>query len=123
MTLASVVVKEGRTFEEKKGVAGVFLNRLEIGMGLQSDPTVNYVTLKVTDNPTLEDIAVESEYNTYKYAGLPPTPIANPAYEDVLAVLEATKHEYYYFLNTKEGKLIFSKTFAEHKENRIKYGQ
>ncbi|MCC6638983.1 endolytic transglycosylase MltG [Candidatus Falkowbacteria bacterium] len=123
MTLASVVVKEGRSFEDKKNVAGVFLNRLEIGMGLQSDPTVNYVTLKVTDNPTLEDIAIESHYNTYKYRGLPPTPIANPSVEDVRAVLEATQHDYFYFLNTQDGELVFSKTFDEHKRNRIKYGQ
>jgi UPF0755 protein len=117
------VVKEGRTFEDKKMIAGVFKNRLEIGMGLQSDPTVNYVTLKVTDNPSLEDIATESAYNTYKYAGLPPTPIANPGLEDILAVLHPAEHEYFFFLNTQQGEMIYSKDFEEHKANRVKYNQ
>lgn len=123
LKLASVVVKEARVIEDKKKVAGVFLNRLSIGMALQSDPTVNYVTLKVTDNPSLEDIATESEYNTYKYAGLPPTPIANPGIEDILAVLNPTQHSFFFFLNTKEGEMVFSKDFDEHRANRIKYGQ
>ncbi len=123
MKIASVVVKEARTYEDKRKVAGVFLNRMKIGMALQSDPTVNYVTLKVTDNPSLEDIATESEYNTYKYAGLPPTPIANPGLEDIKAVLNPVQHEYYFFLNTKQGEMIFSRDFDEHRANRVKYGQ
>ncbi len=123
LKLASVVVKEARLPDDKKKVAGVFLNRMNIRMALQSDPTVNYVTLKVTDNPSLEDIAMESEYNTYKYAGLPPTPIANPGIEDILAVLDPAQHSYFFFLNTKQGEMIFSKDFDEHRANRIKYGQ
>lgn len=123
LKVASVVVKEAKTYEDKRKVAGVFLNRLKIGMGLQSDPTVNYVTLKVTDNPSLEDISTESAYNTYKYSGLPPTPISNPGLEDILAVLHPIEHDYYFFLNTKQGEMIFSKDFEEHKANRVKYGQ
>lgn len=123
VTLASIIAKEGKTFEDKKMIAGVFLNRLNVGMALQSDPTVNYVTLKVTDNPTLDDIKVNSLYNTYKHAGLPPGPIANPGLEDILAVLNPIKHNYFFFINTQEGKLIYSRNFEEHKLNREKYGQ
>ncbi len=123
ITLASIVSKEARTYEDKRMVAGVFLNRMEIGMALQSDPTVNYVTLKVTDNPSLDDIATESEYNTYKYAGLPPTPIANPGLDDIKAVLDPVDHNYFFFLNTQQGEMIFSRDFDEHRANRVKYGQ
>jgi UPF0755 protein len=123
VTLASIIAREGKTFEDKKMIAGVFLNRLNIGMALQSDPTVNYVTEKVTDNPSLDDINIASLYNTYKNTGLPPGPIANPGLEDILAVLNPTKHNYFFFINTQDGKLIYSKSFEEHKANRIKYGQ
>lgn len=123
VTLASIVSEEGKTIEDKKMIAGVFLNRLSSNIALQSDPTVNYVTKKVTDNPSLDDISLDSPYNTYKNRGLPPGPISNPGLDDLIAVLQPTKHNYYYFLNTKDGKLIYSKTFEEHKANRIKYGQ
>ena len=123
LTMASIVAKEGKTYEDKRMIAGVFYNRLEAGIGLGSDPTVNYITRKVTDNPTLNDTSIASPYNTYKYRGLPPGPISNPGLDDILATLEYTKHDYLYFLNTQDGKLIFSKSFEEHKANRIKYGQ
>lgn len=121
--LASIISREGKTYEDKQKIAGVFLNRLNIGMALQSDPTVNYVTGKTTDNPTLDDIAVKSPYNTYKNKGLPPGPISNPGLDDLKAILHPAKHDYFFFINDENGKLIFSKTFLEHKENRIQYGQ
>lgn len=121
--LASIIAREGKTFEDKQKIAGVFLNRLNIGMALQSDPTVNYITGKTTDNPNLDDIAVRSPYNTYKNAGLPPGPIANPGLDDLEAILHPAKHDYFFFINDQNGNLIYSKTFTEHKENRIKYGQ
>lgn len=121
--LASIISREGKSYEDKQKIAGVFLNRLNIGMALQSDPTVNYVTGKTTDNPSLDDIAIISAYNTYKNSGLPPGPIANPGLDDLKAILHPVKHDYYFFINDKAGNLIYSKTFEEHKQNRIKYGQ
>lgn len=121
ITLASIVEKEAKTYEDKQRVAGVYYNRLRIGMGLQADPTVNYVTGEVTDRPTYEQIETNSPYNTYKHAGLPPGPICNPGLDSIRAVVNFEKNGYYYFLNTPDGQLIFSKTLEEHKRNRLKY--
>jgi len=121
LILASIVEKEAKTPEDKKRVAGVYYNRLDIGMALQADPTVNYITEKKTDRPSQEDIGTDSLYNTYKYPGLPFGPICNPGMDSILAVIYPEKNDYFYFLNTPEGKMIFSKTLAEHKRNREKY--
>ncbi len=121
ITLASIVEKEAKTYEDKQRVAGVYYNRLKIGMALQADPTINYATGEITDRPTYDQIQVTSLYNTYKHAGLPPGPICNPGLDSIRAVVNPEKNNYYYFLNTPDGKLIFSKTLEEHKRNRLKY--
>jgi len=121
LTLASIIEKEAKTLEDKKRVAGVYYNRLDIGMALQADPTVNYITEKQTDRPSQEDIKTDSLYNTYKYPGLPPGPICNPGLDSILAAIYPEKNGYFYFLNTPDGQMIFSKTLAEHKKNRAKY--
>jgi UPF0755 protein len=119
--LASIIEKEAKTLEDKKRVAGVYYNRLDIGMALQADPTVNYITEKKTDRPSQEDIETDSLYNTYKYPGLPLGPICNPGLDSILAAIYPEKNGYFYFLNTPDGQMIFSKTLAEHKKNRAKY--
>lgn len=121
LTLASIIEKEGDTLENKKKVAGVYYNRLALGMALQADPTVNYVTAKVTDRPSLDDIESDNPYNTYQYPGLPPGPICNPGLDSIMAAIYPDKNDYYYFINTPDGKMIFSRNFEEHKQNRIKY--
>ncbi len=121
VTLASIVEKELRTSEERKIGAGIFLQRLEDGYPLQSDATVNYVTKKKTTQPTYEDLEVESEYNTYKYKGLPPGPICNPSLNSITAVLNPTETEYYYFLTTPEGTAKFSNTYQEHLQKKSQY--
>lgn len=123
LTLASIIEKEVRTNEERRIVAGIFLKRLEDGHPLESDATVNYITGKNTTRATVEDIAIESAYNTYKNVGLPPGPISNPGIDAIQAVLEPAETAYYYFLTTPEpeGKAIFSKTFEEHLQNKAKY--
>jgi UPF0755 protein len=121
LTLASVVQEES-THEDMARVAGVFYNRLKDGMPLQSDVTVNYITGKITDRPTYDDIEVDSLYNTYEYPGLPPGPVANPGLDAIKAVIYPEKNNYYYFLNPPEGgELIFATTFEQHKLNRAKY--
>ena len=119
--LASIIEKEAKTYEDKQRVAGVYYNRLNIGMALQADPTVNYVTGNITDRPTLDEISTDSLFNTYKYPGLPPTPICNPGLDSIRAAVYPERNGYYYFLNTPDGKLIFSRTLEEHKRNRLKY--
>jgi len=87
INMASIVQQEAVSNEEMPKIAGVYYNRLNIGMPLQSDPTVNYATGKKLRQPTLEDTKINSPYNTYKYKGLPPTPICNPGIESIKAAI------------------------------------
>jgi len=121
LTLASIIEKEARQPEDKKRVAGVYYNRLKINMALQADPTANYVTGKKTDRPSLDDIGSDNPYNTYKYPGLPSGPICNPGLDSIRAAIYPEKNDYYYFINTPAGDMIFAKNFEEHKQNRLRY--
>jgi UPF0755 protein len=133
ITLASIIEKEtGRNAltadskqnldEERKIIAGIFYNRLKIKMALQSDATINYITGKNDPSATLADLEIDSPYNTYKYSGLPPTPIANPSLSSILAVLSPTKTDYLYFLHKQPtGEPVYAKTFDEHVKNKVKY--
>lgn len=123
ITLASIIEKEVATQSDKKIVAGIFNSRLKLGMPLQSDATVNYLTGKKTVRPTLDDLSFESLYNTYKYAGLPPGPICNPGLSSIQAAIYPAQNPYYYFLNTPDGQVIFSKTYSEHLKAKAKYWQ
>ncbi|MFC1687416.1 endolytic transglycosylase MltG [Patescibacteria group bacterium] len=123
VTLASIVEKEVRTTEDKKIAAGIFLTRIENGIALQSDATVNYVTGKNALQPTSEDLEADSLYNTYQYAGLPPGPIANPSVSSLEAVADPTDTDYLYFLTKPDGTTVFSKTYDEHLSNKRKYLQ
>ncbi len=129
VTLASLVQAEAGSEEEMPWIAGVFLNRLEIGMPLQSDPTVAYALDK--DLPELDrtkgDFAADSPYNTYKHAGLPPGPINNPGAAALDAVLHARRlspagKPYLYFFHAK-GRLYLNETFKGHLRdlNRYRY--
>jgi len=129
VTLASIVQAEAGGVEEMPAIAGVFLNRLDAGMPLQSDPTVAYALGKKL--PELDryagDFDVDSPYNTYKHPGLPPGPIDNPGLEALLAVLNpqrvgANGLPYFYFFHAG-GRLYLSSTFNEHlrKLNRYYY--
>ncbi|KKQ79397.1 MAG: hypothetical protein UT02_C0037G0008 [Parcubacteria group bacterium GW2011_GWC2_38_7] len=121
LTLASIVEKEMYGYENRQKVADVFLKRLNIGMALQSDATLNYITKKGTVRPSLEDTKTDSLYNTYKYPGLPPTPICNPSIEAIRAVVYPQANPYWYFLTTPDNEIIFSKDHDEHIRNVNKY--
>jgi len=121
ITLASVIEKEVMEFEDMKMIADIFLKRLEIGQALQSDATVNFITKKGVTRPTAEDLAIDHPYNTYKYRGLPPGPIANPGLNAIKAVIYPTPNKYYYFLTTPEGEVIYSVTYEEHLQNKRKH--
>ncbi|MFH1426392.1 MAG: endolytic transglycosylase MltG [Candidatus Kerfeldbacteria bacterium] len=121
LTLASILEKELRTPEERRIGAGIFLKRLEDSYPLESDATVNYVTGKNTTRPSLDDLAVQSRYNTYTHPGLPPGPICNPGLDAINAVLNPTETDYYFFLTTPEGDAVFTETFDEHLEQKNKY--
>jgi len=118
VTLASLVEKETARPEERPTVAAVYLNRLKIGMGLQCDPTVIYALQKAgryRGNLTRADLAFDSPYNTYKYAGLPPGPIAAPGRPSLEAVLKPAEVEYLYFVSRNDGSHVFSTTYDEHR--------
>ncbi len=123
ITLASVLEKEtGASLAEKKIVAGIFYNRLKIGMPLQSDATVNYATKKDLPSPTEADTKIDSPYNTYKYPGLPMGPICNPSLNSIIAALEPDNTDYLYFLHDqKTGQAYYAKTYDEHFANKYKY--
>lgn len=123
LILASIVEKESggagitaaELNEQRAIIAGIFYNRLKKGIALQSDATVNYVTGKTNASASLEDLKVNSPYNTYKYAGLPPGPICNPSLASIKAVLFPKKTDYYYFLHKQpSGQVLYSRTFEEH---------
>ncbi|MDI7248772.1 MAG: endolytic transglycosylase MltG [Bacillota bacterium] len=121
VTLASIVEKETGVPEERPLVAGVFWNRLKRGMPLQADPTVLYALGKVGESPLRRDLQVDSPYNTYLYAGLPPGPIANPGEASLRAVLEPAAIDYLYFVARGDGTHHFSRTLREHLEAVRRY--
>lgn len=121
LTLASIVEREVRSPEDMKLVAGIFYTRMKIGMALQADSTVNYVTGKSDTAVSLEDSRVDSLYNTYQNLGLPPGPISNPGMNAILAVLNPMDSDYLYFLTTDEGDVIYAKSFDEHVANKYQY--
>lgn len=121
LTLASIVEREVTSSEDKRKVASVFLNRLENGIKLDSCATVEYVLGTKKRILSSEDIAIDSPYNTYKIAGLPPTPISNPGLESIEAVLNPENTDYIFFFSGKDGKTYFSKTQDEHESLKAKY--
>lgn len=130
VALASIVHKETAKVDERPRVAGVYLNRLRLGMPLQADPTVIYAKKKEANNFDMvikrvlyKDLEIDSPYNTYKYGGLPPGPITMPDVSAVDAVLNAEKHDYLYFVANVEnfGYHKFAKTLAQHNRNKNEY--
>ena len=117
LILASIVEKETAVPEERPRVAGVFVRRLDRGMRLQADPTVIYGLGEQFDgNLTRRDLRRDSPYNTYRRAGLPPTPIALPGAAALDAALHPADGGELYFVATGEGRHVFSETFAEHRK-------
>lgn len=119
--LASILERELLTIEDRKHGADVFLKRLNNGIGLQADSTVNYITKKKTPSVTFADLEIDSPYNTYKYRGLPPGPIANPGEGSLEAAIYPTPNDYFYFLTTPEGEAIFNTTLDGHNVSKNKY--
>ena len=124
VTLASIVEKETGKPEERSLVAAVYSNRLRIGMGLQCDPTVIYALERAgryTGNLTREDLRFDSPYNTYRYAGLPPGPIAAPGRASLEATVAPADVAYIYFVSRNDGSHAFASTLDEHNRNVFEY--
>lgn len=121
ITLASIVEHEVLTLEDKKIAAGIFYTRMENGIPLESDATVNFITGKGALQPTFADTEIQHPYNTYENRGLPPGPISNPGLDSIMAVIYPEDSDYLYFLTKPDGTTVFSKTFDEHLTNKAKY--
>ncbi len=117
VTLASIVEWETSITEEKAAVAGVYVNRLRLGMKLDADPTVQFAVLQregAKRRLLYQDYRIEHPYNTYLRAGLPPGPITNPSRSSLLAAVNPADHNYLYFVAKGDGSHVFSRTLAEH---------
>ena len=122
LTLASIIEKETGSRSERALISGVFHNRLKIGMMLQTDPTVIYGLGDQFDgNLRKKDLLRDGPYNTYKRKGLPPTPIAMPGKESLLAAAQPAATPAFYFVADGQGRSVFSKTLAEHEAAVKKY--
>lgn len=120
LILASIIEREAKHDEDRANIAGVYQNRLDLGMNLGADPTIQYAKGD-WNTLTKSDFVLDSPYNTYIYEGLPPTPICNPGIESIKAAINPAQHDYYYFINLADGTTIFSKTLEEHNTNIEKY--
>ena len=114
VTLASIVEKETGRPSERPRIASVFLNRLKLGMKLQSDPTVIYGIRNFDGNIRRKDLRAKTPYNTYVIDGLPPGPICSPGEDALRAVLKPEKTDYLYFVSKNNGSHHFSRTYKEH---------
>lgn len=146
LSIASIVEREARTDSERADVAGVYWNRLNAGFNLGADPTVQYgketndlaaklkgVTAAAEQGTVIRQFnfwqpitradytGVDSLYNTYEIATLPPGPICNPGVASITAALHPSQHQYYYFLYGKDGKPVYAKTLQEHNRNVATY--
>lgn len=124
LILASIVERESAKDAERPTVAGILKNRLDIGMGLQADATVQYVIGtpdKWWPGITRDDLKIDSKFNTYKYAGLPPAPICNPGLSAIKAAVAPAETSYLYYLHDSKGDIHYAATLPEHNANVAKY--
>jgi UPF0755 protein len=120
VTLASIVEKEAKIPGERPTIAGVYRNRLDRGIGLFADPTVIYALKRQgrwDGNLRRRDLQMDSPYNTYRYAGLPPGPICSPGLASLLAAARPSPVDYLYFVSRNDGTHVFAATVAEHNAN------
>lgn len=115
VTLASIIEWEAKNSDEKPTISGLYWNRLNRGMRLQADPTVNFA-IGEQRRILYEDYKIDHPYNTYLHRGLPPGPITNPSLSSIKAALNPEEHDYLYMVATPEGEHAFSETFEEHKQ-------
>lgn len=116
LIMASILEREAKLDEEKPLMASVFYNRMDKGMKLASDATVNFVYNYKKKRMYYKDLEIDSPYNTYKYKGLPPAPISNPSVVSVEAAYNPAKTDYLFFVAKGDGGHFFSKTYREHLE-------
>lgn len=117
ITLASIVEKEAFGDIDRPVIAGILFNRLNKGIRLQVDAPFLYILHQDGSDVRAADLKIDSPYNTYMHAGLPPGPIGSPGESSIRAVLNPTKTDYLFYLHDKSGGVHYAKTFAEHQKN------
>jgi UPF0755 protein len=121
VTMASLIEEEAINDAERPLIAGILWKRFDQKMGLGVDATVRYILDKPTGTITAGDLNVDSPYNTRKFRGLPPAPIASPGLASISAALKPAESKYWYYLHDREGKIHYAETNEEHNLNRIQY--
>ncbi|GAA0334466.1 endolytic transglycosylase MltG [Bacillus carboniphilus] len=121
LTMASLIEEEATELVDRHAISSVFYNRMEIGMALQTDPTVAYAIGEHKERTLYEHTEVDSPYNTYQVPGLPPGPIANAGVMSIEAALNPEETGYLYFLATPEGQVLFSETLQEHNAKKAEH--
>jgi UPF0755 protein len=121
LTMASLIEEEATEKVDRHQIASVFYNRMNVGMPLQTDPTVLYAHGKHKARVLYEDLEIDSPYNTYKVTGLPPSPIANAGEMSIEASLFPEETDYLYFLATGQGEVLFSRTLDEHNNKKAEH--
>lgn len=131
LTLASLIERETKKGSEREIVAGILLKRMEAGWPLQVDAAVQYAVAdkksggKSLDNwwpiLTRDDLGIDSPYNTYRFQGLPPAPIANPGLTAIKAAYSPQDSEYWYYIHDNSGVIHYGRTLEEHNQNIAKY--
>ncbi|HEY4497565.1 MAG TPA: endolytic transglycosylase MltG [Candidatus Paceibacterota bacterium] len=119
--MASLIEKESSGEEDRAIISGILWKRLGTKIPLQVDATLSYLTGKASNELTEADLAIDSKYNTYKYAGLPHGPIGNPGLSSMRAALYPQSSPYLFYLHGSDGKAYYAQTFDEHVANKIKY--
>lgn len=129
VTLASLIEREGKDDQDRPLIASVMYNRLDLGMPLQIDATVQYILGYQPSEQSwwkrhlsFDDLKISSAYNTYTHTNLPPTPIANPGIKSLQAAMEPSNTDYLFYITDKNGINHYAKTNDEHEENIQKYG-
>lgn len=123
LTMASLIEEEATEQVERDQIASVFYNRMDIGMPLQTDPTVLYAQGEHKEKVLKKDLEINDPYNTYKITGLTPGPIANAGISSIEATLHPAETDYLYFLATSSGEVLFSKTLEEHNQKKAEHIQ
>ncbi|HXF33745.1 MAG TPA: endolytic transglycosylase MltG [Candidatus Acidoferrales bacterium] len=121
ITVASLVEREAKADDERALMAGVYYNRLRLRMPLQVDATIEYALPQHAAVITRSDLRLDSPYNTYRYPGLPPTPIANPGRSSIMAAFFPKKSDFLYYVYMGNGHHAFARTYQEHSANVSRY--
>ncbi len=119
--MASILEKEARTQETRRTIAGILYKRIKLFMPLQADATLYYLLGKTSNELTVDDLKINSPYNSYVVNGLPPTPIGNPGIEAIKDAITPIQTDYLYFLSDKDGNMHYAKNLDDHLKNISKY--